>query len=180
MAITPIDIQQQQFKTRPLGYEKAGVDQFLEMIAEDMESLARQNQELREELARARTALEEFRARETTLKETLITSQGMAEEIKANARRDADMAISEARLKAEKIVRDAEERRIQLIGEVQEVKRQKVSFEAGLRALVESHLRLLDMDVLQVHGGEGGRMLEEPLPFAEQGAAAKERRDEKD
>ena len=35
MKISPIDIQQQQFKTRPLGYEKIGDDQFLELLAED-------------------------------------------------------------------------------------------------------------------------------------------------
>ena len=32
MAITPIDIQQHQFKTRPIGYEKYGVDEFLEQL----------------------------------------------------------------------------------------------------------------------------------------------------
>ncbi|MFA5516354.1 MAG: DivIVA domain-containing protein [Desulfuromonadales bacterium] len=164
MSITPIDIQQHQFKTRPLGYEKSGVDHFLELVAEAMERVLRQNQELKENLAHTRAALEDMRARELTLKETLLTTQKVTDELKANARKEAENLLVDAQLRGERIVRDAEERRIQLIGEIQEAKRQKVAFETGLRNLVESHLRLLDLDVVQVGRGEE-RLLEQPLPF---------------
>ena len=122
MAITPIDIQQHQFKTRPIGYEKYGVDEFLEALAEEVEKVLRQNQELREELARTRAALDEMKQRETTLKETLVTTQKMVKDIKANANKEADIIFSDAQLKAERIVRDADERRIQLITEIQEIR----------------------------------------------------------
>jgi cell division initiation protein len=165
MRISPIDIQQHQFKSSLFGYEKAGVDHFLELLAEELERVHLQGQELREELARTRAGLEEMQAREATLRETLLTTQRMTDEIKANARKEAEIAVAEARLYAEKIVRAAEERRLQLIREIQELKRQKVSFEAGLRAVVESHLRLLDLDVLALQGGDENHLLEEPLPF---------------
>lgn len=163
--ITPIDIQQHQFKSRLLGYEKAGVDHFLELVAEELERLNRQNQELKEELARTRSSLEEMRSRELTLKETLLTTQRVTDDLKANARKEAEIMIAEAELRGEKIVRAAEERRIQLISAIQELKRQKISFEIGLRAVVESHLRLLDMDVFSLGRGNDDRLLEEPLPF---------------
>lgn len=170
MNITPIDIQQQQFKTRPLGYDKAGVDRFLELIADELERLHKERQELKEELSRIRATVEEMREREATLKETLVTTQKMTDELKANARRESEIILADAQLRAERIVRDAEERRIQLIGEIQEIKRQKISFESSLRALVESHMRLLDLEVLQVEKGTEANLLEEPLPF-EKGAA---------
>lgn len=153
MRVTPIDIQQQQFKTRPLGYEKGGVDQFLELVADEMEALIRQNQDLKEEMARQRVSLEEMRSREQTLKETLLTTQKMTDDLKANARKEAELVLAEARLRAERVVRDADERRIALIGEIQEAKRQKISFETSLRAVVESHLRLLDSNVMALPGG---------------------------
>lgn len=165
MSITPIDIQQHQFRTRPLGYEKAGVDHFLELLAEELERLHRQSQELKEELARTRASLEEMRSRELTLKETLLTTQRMTDDLKANARKEAEIIVAEAELRAEKIIRAAEERRIQLISEVQELKRQKISFETSLRTVVESHLRLLDLDVVALQGGGEEHLLEEPLPF---------------
>lgn len=170
MPITPIDIQQHQFKTRPLGYEKAGVDHFLELLADELERLHRQSQELKEELARSRDSLEEMRSREATLKETLLTTQRVTDDLKANARKEAEIIVAEAELRAEKIVRTADDRRIQLISEIQELKRQKISFETSLRSVVESHLRLLDLDVVALQGGGEEYLLEEPLPF---GAAKK-------
>ena len=166
MRISPIDIQQHQFKTRAFGYEKNGVDQYLELLAEELEALHRQNQELKEDLARSRSSLEEMKAREATLKETLLTTQKMTDDLRSNARKEVEILIADAQLRAERIVRDAEERRIQLIGEIREVKRQKIAFETSLRALVESHMRMLDMDVVQMEGGSrDDRLLEEPLPF---------------
>jgi cell division initiation protein len=153
-----------------LGYETAGVDNFLEMVADELEKLHRQNQELKEELARTRSALGEMRDREATLKETLLTTQRISEEIKANARSEAAIIRTDAELKGERIVRDAEERRIQLINEIQEIKRQKISFETSLRAMVESHLRLLNLDVVQLENRRSEeRLLEESLPFDEIG-----------
>ena len=58
--------------------------------------------------------------------------------------------------------------RIQLINEIQEVKRQKVSFETSLRALVVSHIKLLDLEVVDVQGRHNeNHLLEESLPFDE-------------
>ncbi|PLX77908.1 MAG: cell division protein DivIVA [Desulfuromonas sp.] len=170
MAITPIDIQQHQFKSRPFGYEKYGVDEFLEQVATEMERILRLNQELREELARTRAALDEMKKREATLKETLVTTQKISADIKANAHKEAEIVIGDAQIKAERVVRDAEDRRIQLINEIQEIKRQKISFETSLRALVMSHIKLLDLEVVEVEGGHSNaedHLLEDSLPFDE-------------
>ncbi len=168
MAITPIDIQKRQFRTRTFGYEKGEVDLFLELVAEELEKLSKANQELKEDLTRNRVSLEEMQEREEMLKATLLTAQKVTGELADNARREAEIVISEAQLRGERIVRDAEDRRIQLIGEIQEVKRQKISFEAGLRALVESHMRLLDLDVVALEDGpaEEGEV-EDPLALDE-------------
>ena len=93
-------IHQQQFKTRLLGYDSAGVDQFLEMVAEELERLHKQNNELKEELVRTRSALEEMRKREAMLKETLLTTQRMTDDIKANARKEAEVTVADAELRA--------------------------------------------------------------------------------
>lgn len=146
MAITPIDIQQHQFKTRPIGYEKSGVDHYLEQIAEELERYHRQVQELKEELSRTKAALQEMQQREATIKETLLTAQQVTAELKANAHREAEIALAEAELEAERIVYHAECRRKQLLDEIREIKCQKISFESALRGMVEGHLRLLDIE----------------------------------
>lgn len=169
MRISPIDIHQQQFKSRLLGYEKAGVDQFLELLAEELERLVRKNQDLQEELARTNATLAEMRDREETLKETLISTQKITEALKSTARREVDVLMAEAEIKAERLMHNAEERRLQLIEEVQEIKRQKVDFEVSLRGLLEKHIRMLDLNVVAIEQQNAdARMLEEPLPFINQ------------
>ncbi len=166
MRISPIDIQQQQFKSRPLGYEKAGVDRFLESLAEELERLLRQNQDLQEELARTNATLAEMREREETLKETLVITQKITEELKTTARREVDVLMAEAEIKAERLTRNAEERRVQLIEEIQETKRQKIDFEVSLRGLLEKHIRMLDLNTMAIDQQDAeAKLLEEPLPF---------------
>jgi cell division initiation protein len=168
MKISPIDIQQQQFKTRPFGYEKAGVDHFLELLAEEVERLVRENLDLMEELARARASLKELRDREETLKETLVTTQKLTGELKSKARREIDTMMAEAEVKAERLMHNAEERRLELIKEVQEIKRQKIDFEVSLRGLLEKHIRMLDLNAVEIESRNAdARLLEEPLPFAD-------------
>lgn len=169
MRISPIDIQQKQFKSRPFGYEKPGVDQFLELLAEELERLMRKNQDLQEELARTNASLAEMREREETLKETLVITQKITEELKSTARREVDVMMAEAEIKAERLMHNAEERRMQLIEEVQEIKRQKIDFEVSLRGLLEKHIRMLDLNTVAIeHQDADARLLEEPLPFFKQ------------
>ncbi len=147
MRITPIEIQQHQFKSRLFGYDTTAVDQFLELLADELEQLHRRNNELKESLARTRTSLEQMREREKLLQQTLVTAQKMTDELKDQARRDAEIVIAEAHIEGERILRDANERRIQLVSEIQEIKRIRHSFKNSLRALIENHTQLLDMDM---------------------------------
>lgn len=167
MRITAIDIQQQQFRSRPMGYDKAGVDHFLEQVAVEVERLNRHNQDLQEELARAKGGLAEIREREATLNETLLTTQRITEELKANAKREAELVVADAELRAERMMQKAEERRMHLLDEIQEIKRQKIAFETNLRSQLERHLRMLEPGVLSVRDEFGEeRPGDDRLPFA--------------
>lgn len=163
MRITPIEIHQHQFKTRMLGYDISAVDHFLEMLADELERLYKQNNELKESLTKTRTSLEQMREREKALQDTLTMAQQVTEELKENARKEAEIVLADAHLEGERVVLDANERRMQLISEIQEIKRQKISFEGGLRALIENHLKLLDMDILQLDKNDCQALQSQPL-----------------
>src|SRR5687767_4882914 len=107
MKLTPLDIQQQQFRTALSGFDKKEVDAFLDMLANDVEELIRQNNGLREELKRKDGELQDHRERERTLKETMITATRIAEDIKQNARKEAEIVISVAESQAEQIIQNA-------------------------------------------------------------------------
>ncbi|MEJ2490774.1 MAG: DivIVA domain-containing protein [Desulfuromonadales bacterium] len=165
MKISPIDIQQQQFKSRPFGYEKAGVDSFLERVAEELERLIAENQDLQEQVARLKETMADLRVREETLKETLVTTQKVTEEMKANARREAEVLLAETEVKAERLLQNAEDRRLQLLEEIQDIRRQKVDFEVSLRGLLERHIRLLGLNDVAIAHQDEAKLLEEFLPF---------------
>ena len=146
MRITPIDIQQQHFKSKMIGgYDQEEVDRFLEQVAEELEILTVDGQQLRDELSRTKLALEDLQNREATLKETLITTQRMTDDLKANARREAELIIGNAQLRAEQLLQQAEDHRVKMVAEIQALRREKVAFETNLRMAIESHLRLLDV-----------------------------------
>ena len=147
MNITPLDIQQQQFKGKMLGgLDPADVDSFLQIVASEMESLIRENTELKEQSRRVAQQLAELTEREVTLRETMLAAQRITEEMKANAQKEARLIVSEAELKGERIVADAENRLLQLSNQIQEIRRQKAQFESNLKSLLETHLKLLTVD----------------------------------
>jgi DivIVA domain len=147
MNITPLDIQQQQFKGKMLGgLDPNDVDSFLQMVASEMESLIRENSELKEQVRKFTQQLEEFSQREVTLRDTMLAAQKVTEEMKANAQKEAHLMVSEAELKGERILADAENRLLQLNNQVYEIKRQKLQFETNLKSLVEAHLKMLSFE----------------------------------
>jgi cell division initiation protein len=147
MDITPLDIQQQQFKGKMLGgLDPNDVDAFLQMVAAEMESLVRENTELKEQSRKVSLQLEEFAQREVSLRETMLAAQKITEEMKANAQKEATLLVSEAELKGERIVADAENRLMHLNNQIHEIRRQKLQFEAGLKGLLETHLKMLTLE----------------------------------
>ena len=161
MRITPIEIQQQQFKTRLFGYDTAAVDQFLEIVAQELERVYLQNHELKETLARTTANLDLLREREKTLQQTLITAQHVVDDMKENARREADIIMAEAHVEGERVVQASKQRHSEILNDINELKRQKVGFEIALRALLENHLQLLDMDLVRLLDQDKQQLLED-------------------
>ncbi|TGU70704.1 DivIVA domain-containing protein [Geomonas terrae] len=147
MKITPMDIQQQQFKGKMLGgLDPEDVDAFLQLVAGEMEELIRENNDLKERINRNQTQMTEMEARESQLRETMLAAQRITEEMKANAQKEAHLMISEAELKGERIIADAENKLVQLNNQIQELKRDKLQFESGFKNLLDTYYKLLALD----------------------------------
>lgn len=147
MKITPMDIQQQQFKGKMLGgLDPDDVDAFLQLVAGELEELIRENGELKERLARNAQTMSDMETREVQLRETMLAAQRITEEMKANAQKEAHLLISEAELKGERIIADAEKRLVELTNQIQELKRDKVQFESGFKHLLDTYSKLLTLN----------------------------------
>src|SRR6266480_2188131 len=108
MNISPLDIQQQQFKGKMFGgLDPEDVDAFLQLVAGGLENLMRENTELKEQARRVATDMEEMKEKEVTLRDTMLAAQRITEEMKANSQKEATLLISEAELKADNILAEA-------------------------------------------------------------------------
>ncbi len=144
MNITPLDITQKQFRRVFRGLDPEEVEAFLSLVAVEFEALVKDNGTLRDDNQRKAEDVAEFKSRERALQETLVTAQKASEEIREAARKEAEITLADAELQAEKIVQAAHTRFLRIVDDINELKRQRVQFEANVRTLVESHVKLLD------------------------------------
>ncbi len=146
MKISPLDIQQQQFKGKLFGgLNPDDVDSFLQAVAQELESLNRENAIFREQTQKMTAETEVLAQREKDLRDTLLAAQRITEEMKNNAQKEADLIVAEAEVRAERILADAENKLVQLNNDVQELRRQKIQFESSFRSLLESHNKMLSI-----------------------------------
>lgn len=153
MKLTPLDIQQQQFKVRLRGFDIREVDRFLENIYEAFSDLQGDNKTHREEIRKLKMENQGYKEREETFKRAMLNSQKVLEQMKENARKSAEIIVADAEVKAEKILNRAHNRLSQLHEDISELKRQRMQIEVQIRSIIDAHSKLLEigkesMDVL--------------------------------
>lgn len=145
MNLTPLDIQQQQFRVRFRGFDIREVDLFLEQVSEAFSVLQSENKSLREDIRRLRLETQGYKEREETFKRAMLNSQKVLEQMKDNARKSAEVIIADAEVKAEKVLNRAHNRLSQLHEDIAELKRQRMQIEVQIRSVIESHSKLLEI-----------------------------------
>jgi cell division initiation protein len=171
MSLTPLDIQQQQFKIRFRGFDIREVDRFLEQVSESLAAMHAENKSLKEELRRLKLENQGYKEREETFKRAMLNSQKVLEQMKENARKSAEIIIADAEVKAEKILNRAHNRLSQLHEDIAELKRQRMQIEVQIRAIIESHTKLLEigkesMDALDESDGKVTVLKQPPSTFS--------------
>jgi cell division initiation protein len=143
--LTPLDIQQQKFKTRFRGFDIQEVDLFLDQMADTFESLLKQNENLKEDFRRLQLEIQGYKNREDAFKRALLNSQRVIEQMKENAQKSAELIVAEAEVKAEKILNKAHNRLAQLHEDIAELKRQRMQIEVQIGSVIEAHGKLLEI-----------------------------------
>lgn len=146
MRITPLDIQQKQFKVKFRGFDMEEVYSFLEIIREELEDILKENSMLKEKVALLESQIEEYRKIEQSIRDTLMTAQRLVDEYQSNARKEAELIIKEAEIKAENIIKEAQEKVVKIHEDIVDLKGIRRHFKEEIKRLIESHLRMLEFD----------------------------------
>lgn len=144
MRLTPLDIQNHRFQRRFNGYDRDEVETFLRMVAEDTESLVRENQNLVGRLKQLEARLEELQGTERLLRDAVVTAQSMSEDLRQTALKESEVVLGEAEIRAEKILDSAHRRATEIAEDIREMKLLRTRLAAAVRGAVETHLALLE------------------------------------
>ena len=144
MKLTPMDINNKEFKRVLRGYCPEQVDEFLDQIVEEYEILFKENTALKEKLENSNDKIEHYSKIENTIQNTLLLAQNTAEQAKANAQKEADVIIKSANDTAQRILDKAHNDVIQINDEYDRVKQEFTKFRAKFRSFMNFQIDTFD------------------------------------
>ncbi|MGD9971844.1 MAG: DivIVA domain-containing protein [Desulfatirhabdiaceae bacterium] len=148
--ITPLDIQQHQFHIRFRGFDTREVDEFLDQIARTLDTLYTEIDRLKQENIALKDANQILTQQEESANQQMKQAQQLIDQMQAGARKSSEAIIAQAEFKGEKIINQAYNRLAQVHEDVIRLKTQRMQIEAQIRALIDSHIKLLDMEKQQM------------------------------
>lgn len=142
--ITPQEIETREFKKGIRGYKEDDVDEFLDEIREDYETILRENHEVKEKLKMYENQIMKYENLEETLKATLIRAESVAEDTCSTANKKAKVMVEEADLKARQIIENANNQVIEIRKEYDEMVKEFKIFRNKFKSLLEDQIRNID------------------------------------
>jgi DivIVA domain-containing protein len=165
--LTPLDVRNKRgdFRRVMRGYEPDEVNTFLEIVAERLEKLVRENLQLRERAENLAAQVDTQAGREKAVQEALVTAQELRADIRTAAEREAELTLSEARAAAKRILTEAEaeargrarhlEERLEQGRDVlEELDRRRLRFLKSFRQLLQRELDVVEVEVARVPQSE--------------------------
>jgi len=192
--LTPLDVRKKagDFKKVMRGYDPQEVDVFLELAAERMEALVRENLQFRERCDALQQQVASWSGREKAVQEALVTAQELRSEMKTQAQRQADLVLTEAQAEARRQLaeaeaeirmrfRDAERKLEQARDALEDMEHRRGRFLKAFRQLLDRELDVVTVEEgrtpleerpieLELGGGRGSD--EAAAPSESAGAAA--------
>ena len=175
--LTPLDVRRYDFGRALRGYDPERVEQFREQVAEELERLTRQTQELEAKAKGFHEQLRAFRERDKALNDALVSAQQLRNEIRESSEREASLIVREARAAGEEQVEAARAEVRRLEGHLHELERARRAHLAQLRQMAERQLAEIaaaEQETLPAAGSgaprpkDGGRA-SQPVGRVEQG-----------
>jgi cell division initiation protein len=144
--VSPIDIQQKRFHVAFRGYDQTEVGMFLDLVRDEMETLAREVAELRDFKQSYDQRLGELVQREETVKNTMLMTQKLMEDQRENARRGAQVIIKDAEARGLQILNKTQDEKSKLVVDIQELKRRKHHFLQDIKKVIEMHREMVSFE----------------------------------
>lgn len=144
MKLTPMDINNKEFKRALRGYCADEVDEFLDQIVENYEELYKENVNLKEKITNLNEKVDHYSKIESTIQNTLLLAQNAAEQAKNSAKKESEMLVKNANETAQKVMDKAHNDVIAINDEYERVKQEFIKFRAKYRNFMNTQLETFD------------------------------------
>ena len=143
MAITPNDIHNKDFSTKFKGFDPEEVNDFLEEVKKELETLIRDNKDLEKRVKFNEEKVEDFNSIQETLNKSILVAQEAADRLRENARKDAEIIVFEAEKAAQAMLREAAEKATEINRETDLIKKETRIFRQRLQILTQTQLDMI-------------------------------------
>jgi DivIVA domain-containing protein len=150
--LTPLDVRKKKgdFRRAVRGYDTELVDDFLDMVAERLEELVKQNVALSERAEHLQEQVASYRDREKALNEALVTAQQLRAEAQKQADREAELMRREAHGQAERILEEGQRSYREVARDIETLYTRRRQFVRAFRMLLERYLSELEVEEVRL------------------------------
>ena len=138
--LTPLDIENREFKKTMGGYNRDDVEDFMSLLLVDYEKLYKESIASRDRITTLTEAVEHYKGQEETMQNAILAAQKAADSLAKTANDQADLIIREAKAKAA----EANGEIAKLESKYAEMKQQVESYKMRVSAIIKSQLDILN------------------------------------
>ena len=138
MKLSPVNIKRQEFSKEIRGYNTKEVTDFLEKVADEVESAIKENETLRRTIDHLNLDVERYKTIEDSLQKALIAAQESSGSALQKAHEEAAEIVRRAELEAEKLLADSQQKAIELQQHIAGLEERRAYILARLSAIIET------------------------------------------
>lgn len=145
--LTPLEVRQKKgdFRRSFRGYDAELVNDFLDLVADRMEELVKQNMDLQDAAGDLREELGEYRKKEQSLSDALMTAQQLRDDARSHAEKEGELLVREARLAAESARQEASKSLAREEETLRQVRARRGQLVESFRRMLERELNELEV-----------------------------------
>ena len=133
-----------KFSTSIYGYNKQEVNNFIENIAKEYESILNKLKAQDQEMENLKNNLVKYQNLESTLNKTILMAEDTSNQIKKLAREESKGIIDDAKRNASRLVNDALARCEEIEKDAENLRYRVVNFKRKFKSAIENELEAIE------------------------------------
>ncbi len=144
MKLNSNSIRHQEFSKKLFGFNPEEVKTFLDRIAEEVDLLLRENEEMKIKTKELNEQIESYKEIEHNLQQTLLKAQESSSKSIESTRKQTQVMLMEAEIKANQIIENAKEQAKRLNEAILNLQEEKNLIISKLEAIINTQVRMIN------------------------------------